>query len=288
MPPLLGISLQADEHFLALNRELIEDRAEVYEINPETLWEQGCEPGPLHKLFREILERSDRPAVGHGILYSLGSATPSPRRKQWLRALRRDQETFKFLWYSEHLGFADEGSRHLALPLPLPLPVDDQTVAAVSRNLRSLARIFGTVAFENSVAYFALGDPMIEPELFTDLCHRTHCAMVLDLHNAYTTCVNFDVDLARWLEKVPWGSVIELHLSGGSYTDKDWFDGSRTFRLDTHDQPVPEPVWEAFEAVLPYCPNLRAVILEWLPDGMDKAAAQHFAKDFDRARKILC
>ena len=42
------------------------------------------------------------------------------------------------------------------------------------------------------------------------------------------------------------------------------------------------------EATLPYCENLRAVIVEWLPAGMDKAAAKHFAKDFERARKIAC
>ncbi len=285
-PPLLGISLQADEHFLSLNRELIEERAEVYEINPETLWEQGCRPSPLHPLFKEILARSGRPAVGHGILYSLGAATPPPRRSTWLDALRRDQETFKMLWFSEHLGFADHGGRHLALPLPLP--PDDHTVVAVAQNLEPLAEIFKTVAFENNVGYFALGDPLAEPHLFTDLCNRTDCGMVLDLHNAYTTCVNLGVDLGEWLEGMPWNSVIEIHLSGGSFTDKEWFTGSKTFRLDTHDHPVPEPVWEAFAAVLPHCQNLRAVIVEWLPDGMDKAAAELFSKDFERARKILC
>ena len=61
--PLLGISLQADEHFLALNRELIEDAAEIYEINPECLWESGCEPSPMYGLFRDIVARSGRPAA---------------------------------------------------------------------------------------------------------------------------------------------------------------------------------------------------------------------------------
>ncbi len=284
--PLLGISLQADEHFLALNRQLIEDGADVYEINPETLWEAGGKPGPLHALFRDILEQSGRPAVGHGILYSLGAATTPARRSTWLQALKRDQETFRFLWYSDHLGFADQGGRHLALPLPLP--PDDDTIIAVKQNLSPLAELFPMVLFENNVGYFALGDPLAEPDLFTDLCAQAGCGMVLDLHNAYTSCVNFGVDLSSWLEKIPWDSVIQIHLSGGSNTDKDWFGGAKTFRLDTHDHPVPEPVWEAFEATLPHCPNLQAVIVEWLPAGMDKAAAKLFAKDVQRARKIAC
>ena len=66
-PPLVGISLQADAHFLALNRELIENEAEIYEINPETLWAEGCVENPLHPVFREIVARASRPVVGHGI-----------------------------------------------------------------------------------------------------------------------------------------------------------------------------------------------------------------------------
>ncbi|MHC4079222.1 MAG: multinuclear nonheme iron-dependent oxidase [Planctomycetota bacterium] len=285
-PPLLGISLQADEHFLALNRELIEASADIYEINPETLWDREARPNPLYPVLRDIVERSHRPTLGHGTLYSLGAATPPPRQSTWLQALRRDQEAFAFLWYSEPLGFADQGGRHLALPLPLP--PDDDTVTAVAHNLKPLAEIFGTVAFENNVGYFALGDPLAEPDLFRDLCDRTGGGMVLDLHSAYTSCVNFGVDLGEWLERIPWASVLEIHLSGGSFTDKEWFTASKTFRLDSHDRPVPEPVWEAFAAVLPRCSNLRAVIVERLPDGMDKAAARQFAKDLEHARKILC
>ncbi len=284
--PLLGISLQADEHFLALNRELIEDAAEIYEINPECLWEAGCEPSPMYGLFRDIVARSGRPVVGHGILYSLGAVTEPPRRPTWLRALRRDQAAFGFEWFSEHLGFADDGERHLALPLPLP--AGDDTVATVAVNFAPLKDIFTTVAFENNVGYFALGDPLDEVDMFRAVCDRADCSMVLDLHNAYTTCMNFGIGLQAWLDRVPWKSVIEIHLSGGSLSDPSWFDCPRPFRLDTHDHPVPEPVFQIFAESLERCPNLRAVIIEWLPEGMDQAAANSYAADFERARRILC
>lgn len=285
MPIALGVSLQADLDFLRVNRALIEDDAELYEINPETLWSEDAEPSPLHDVFAELLERSGRPAVGHGILYSLGAAAPPPRRQRWLEALQRDQDTFGFRWFSEHLGFADAGDHHTALPLPLPPGPD--SVDAVARNLAPLRELFGRVAFENNVGYFALGDPLAEPGLFRDVCERTGCSMVLDLHNAYTTCLNAKLDLDAWLTRVDLSSVLEIHLSGGSDSDPNWLPSGRTFRLDSHDGPVPEPVWSAFERVLPECTALEAVVLEWMPDEMDEVAASAWGSDFERARRIL-
>ena len=106
-----------------------------------------------------------------------------------------------------------------------------ETVDAVARNFEPLREIFGTVAFENNVAYFAVGDPLDEPRLFGDVCDLTGCGMVLDLHNAYTTCLNFDLDLHAWLADIPLRSVIEIHVSGGSPVDPEWFESTRSIRL---------------------------------------------------------
>ena len=225
------------------------------------------------------------PPSATAFLYSLGAAVPPPRRQLWLEALRRDQEVFGFRWYSEHLGFADAGDRHVALPLPLP--PGRESVEAVARNLEPLRDLFGRVAFENNVGYFALGDPLAEPGLFRDVCRHTGCAMVLDLHNAYTTCHNAGLDLDTWLARVDLSSVLEIHLSGGSDSDPGWLPSRRVFRLDSHDGPIPEPVWRAFERILPECPALEAVVLEWMPGEMDAAAAAAWGTDFERARRIL-
>ena len=56
--------------------------------------------------------------------------------------------------------------------------------------------------------------------------------------------------------------MIEIHLSGGSDSEPGWLPDGRTLRLDTHDGPVPEPVWRAYEQVRPRCPNLRGVVVE--------------------------
>jgi len=54
-------------------------------------------------------------------------------------------------------------------------------------------------------------------------------------------------------------------LERGSESDPDWLPSGRVLRLDSHDGPVPGPVWAAFGRALPRAPNLRAVVLEWLP-----------------------
>ncbi len=42
--PLVGIALQPEEVFFEHNRELIEERAELFEVTPETLWDSRCQP----------------------------------------------------------------------------------------------------------------------------------------------------------------------------------------------------------------------------------------------------
>ncbi|MBK8101547.1 MAG: DUF692 family protein [Planctomycetes bacterium] len=285
MRPLLGIALAADRAFLQRNRRLIEEQAEIFEITPETLWQSDCAPGANWSTFVQMVQRSGRPAIGHGVLFSLGAAAAPPRRAAWLAALQRDQQAFGFRWFSEHLGFADADGQHTALPLPLP--PTEEAIATVAASLRALQTFQPTVAFENNADYISLGDPLAQPGFFAAICERADARLLLDLHNAYTQCLDLGVDLDAWLDRLPWSRVLEIHLSGGSESDPDWLPSRRVFRLDSHDGAVPEPVWRAFERALPRAPALQAVILEWMPDDMQEEHAAVFAADFARARTLL-
>jgi len=285
--PLLGISLQADRQFLALNRALIEERAEVFEVAPETLWTTGAEPSPAWHVFRRLRETSGRPMVAHGLAFSLGAATPPAHRAAWVAAMRRDREAMGYLWWSDHLGFTDAAGIHTGLPLPLPRTAE--TLAACGDAFRAMQDAVPTVAFENAAGYFALGDPLDTPRLWADLCAAPpHPHLLLDLHNVHVECTNFGIQPAAYLEAVPWDRVLEIHLSGGSESDPSLLASGRSFRLDSHNGAVPEAVWQLFDAVLPRCSALRAVIVEWIPDGMSEADAAAFARDFERARRALC
>ncbi len=284
--PLCGLSLPNDRAFLQLCQPLVEEHAELFEVTPEVLWQAGAVPGAGHASMLQLLRRLGRPVVGHGVLFGLGNATPPPRRQQWLAGLRRDVTAMQCHWFSDHLGFADADGAHATLPLPLP--PTDEAVEVVAANLRELAAVHAVRAFENNADLFALGAPLRQPEFFAAICDRADAWLLLDLHNAFTFCRNLDVPLAAWLDRLPWDRVLEIHLSGGSESDPEWLPSRRTMRLDSHDGAVPEPVWAAYRSALTRAPNLRAVVLEWLPDGMTAAQAAQLAADFARAKESLC
>ncbi len=284
--PLCGLALPNDRSFLQHCQQLVEEQAELFEITPEVLWAAGAKPGAGHAAMLELVRRLQRPVVGHGVLFGLGNVVAPPRRAAWRAGLQRDQAAFAFRWFSEHLGFADADALHATLPLPLP--PGDETVAAVTANLAELQSIQPICAFENNADLFAIGDPLAQPALFAAICARASAWLLLDLHNAFTYCRNLGIDLDAWLDRLPWDRVLELHLSGGSDSDPQWLPSRRSMRLDSHDGAVPEPVWTAYPRALSRATNLRAVVLEWLPDGMTAAHAAQLAADFARARSHLC
>jgi len=284
--PLVGVALQPEDVFWQHNRALLEERAELFEVTPETLWGSDCAPTPQHERLRAFTARVGRPVVGHGVLASIGAAERPARRDRWLAALRRDRDAFDMQWISEHLGFADAGGMHVAWPLPLPFT--DEAVATVSASLRELRSVHETVLFENNADLFCLGDPFAQCELFAAICREADAHLLLDLHNAFAFCRNVAVDLPAWLDRLPWDRVVEIHLSGGSDSDSGFASDGGRMRLDSHDGAVPDEVWAVLPRALQRAGNLRAVVCEWFPDAMDAAAGRQFAADFERARSMLC
>lgn len=284
--PLVGVALQPDELFLRHNLAWIDEHAELFEITPETLWGEGCRPGPGYQRLLRFTQSAGRPVCGHGVLFSIGAARAPERRAAWLHALRRDVDEFDMLWLSDHLGFAD-GDRQTHVAWPLPLPPTDEAVEIVARGLRELRTVCDDVLFENNADLICLGDPREQVRMFARIADAADAGMLLDLHNAYAFCRNVGLDLDTFLDLVPWRRVHELHLSGGSDSDPELLPSRRSMRLDSHDGAVPDDVWRAFDAALPRAVALRAVVCEWFPDAMDERAAAAFRADFERARAAV-
>jgi hypothetical protein len=289
----VGASLMSDPTHLALMRRIIEELVDFYELSPETLWtgDEAGRPVPIpayHDLLRTIVERSGRPVVAHGLDLSPASvdapAGERARLEAWLARIRAEQEIFGFRWYSEHLGFSVAGG--WVAELPLPVPQTDEAIEAVAARLRALRRIVPLVAFENQASYYALGDPAEEPAFFAEICRRADAWMLLDLHNAYTQCLNMGMELDAYLGRMELSRVIEIHVSGGSESDPAWLPSGRSLRIDTHDQPVPEPVWGALERWLPRCPNVRGVVLERIDGTLTEADVPGFEEEFARLREV--
>lgn len=270
--PAVGFTLQPEERFLALVEPLVAEWVDVVEVAPETLWRVG-EHGRFvpNGFFAATLELGRRHAarfVAHGVGLSTGSATSPERRACWLDGIMRTHEAFRFGWYTEHLGATSWGGEELALPLGVPMT--DARAATISARLAELQRIVPAVGLENTVAYFTFGSPLDEPAFLARALAAPRRHLLLDLHNLYTMSLDHGFDADDYLARLDLGAVIELHVSGGADSDPAWLPGGETLRLDSHDDAVPDAVFELLERVLPRCPNVRAVTLERMEGTVDE------------------
>jgi uncharacterized protein len=289
----VGFVLHPDTAYLNRYRGIIEDEAEFFELAPETLWAEADDgrltPGSRADLLEQIRDRSGKPLVAHGVGLSLGSACGDPageaRLARWLSQITQEQQRFGFLWYTEHLGWIEAGEREVVLPLPLP--PTDEAIKTVAQRLARLKPIVPVVGIENQVSYFTFGNILDEPRFWTRICTVADAWLLLDLHNGWTQCLNYGVPFEDYLSGVDLSRVLEIHLAGGSDSEPGWLPSGRVLRLDSHDGPVPEPVWEAFARLRPLCPNLRGVVVERGDAAVTDDEVRHLRDEVCRARRIF-
>jgi len=288
----VGVPLHADLDYLELFRDVIEGDADFFEVNPETLWR--VESGRLvrndyHGLFRDLQVRSKKPFVAHGLAFSIRTSLESDaarvRTDAWLERLKDDHATFHFQWLTEHLGWTHIDG--LEATLPLPLPFTNEAVRTVGARMRLLKSVVSEVGFENGADYFTLGNPAVWPDFINRLCAESACGLLLDLHNLYTQCLNLDQDAEATLDRLDLDHVFEIHLSGGSESPPDWLPSRRVMRLDSHDGPVPEPVWRLLERGLPRCRNLRGLVVERLNGTFEVGDVPALRDEVRRAKELV-
>ena len=288
----IGFPLYADPEYLSLTRDIIENEADYFEVSPEGLWksgDDGLSRNDFHPIFRQIHDRSGKPFVAHGLDFSLGTPLDAPgerdRVESWLGRIRDDHAEFHFEWMSDHLGWTTSGDLQAVLPLPLPLT--PESIETVATRLRLLAEIVPEVAFENWANYFTLGDPTDDSRFFNMICQAAPCRLLLDLHNVHTQCLNTGLDPFDYVDRLNLKSVIQIHLSGGSESDPEWVESKRTFRLDSHDGPIPEEVWKLLDHVLPRCRNLRGIVVERLNGTFTAEEVPALTAEVRRAKEKL-
>lgn len=291
-PVGVGFSLHPETEYLTLCRAIIEEEVDFFEISPETLWQihpdGSLSPSPWARPVADIHAASGKPFVAHGLGLSPGTADTAAdetRLGHWFAQIRRDHERFGFLWYTEHLGWMDAGGR--VADFPVLLPPTEEAVQTVARRLGRLKPIIPVVGFENQVSYFAFGDVRSEPPFWNRICAAGGLWLLLDLHNCYTQSVNHGVPLTEYLAGIDLTRVLEVHVSGGSMSEPGWLPSGQVMRLDSHDGPVPEPVWQAFADIRPRCPGLRGVVLERLDGTFTAADVPALRDEVRRARRIF-
>jgi len=206
-------------------------RADWFEVISENFMIPGGRP-------LRVLERARTlaPVVLHGVSMNLGGTDPlDARHLDELDALVR---RFDPAWVSEHLCWGAFG-RHYAHDL-LPLPFTEEALRQVVRRIdRVQHRLGRRILIENVSSYVTFThSAMPEWTFLGAVAEAADCGILLDVNNVYVSAVNHGFAPEEYIAGLPLDRIGQIHLAG--HTD------AGTHLIDTHDHPVPAPVWALY------------------------------------------
>src|SRR5271156_3200011 len=222
-------------------------RADWFEVITENFMIRGGRP-------LEILERARAtgPIVLHGVSLNIGGVDPI--RESYLDDLLTLIRRFEPAWVSDHLCWGAFG-RHYAHDL-LPLPFTEEAVTATAARIRHVQERLGRrILIENVSSYLTYEhSTMPEWEFLAAVAERADCGILLDVNNIYVNAINHGFSPLDYIAGMPIDRVGQIHLAGHA--------DAGTHLVDTHDHPVPPPVWSLYrEAITRLGPV--ATLVEW-------------------------
>lgn len=236
----------------------------------------------LNLLLSEYSE-ADR-LIAHGVHYSAFNGYLGDYHKEWLNLWDSEQLHLKFNHISEHIGFKSELSFDSGFPLPFDFDqVNPQVFASTLSALKSHSGC--RVGFENLALAFSKSQVLSQPQFLKKLCDEMDGFIVLDLHNLYCQSLNFGMDIDELISFYPYEYIEEIHISGGS--DEPSSYDLKQIRRDTHNDRVPEILFDVLGRWLPKFKACKYIILEQLPESLiDLEAMEGFRRDFNRLLTI--
>lgn len=230
--------------------------AHVQRHRPEVPWFEvlvdnyiGKGGAALHHL--EAI-RADYPFRFHGVGMSLGSTDPLD--VHYLAGLQALLDRFEPETVSDHLCWTSVGGVH-AHDL-LPLPCVEEAIAHVAERIIRVQDFLGRqILVENVSSYLSYRQSTLSEWEFLDaVAGRADCGVLLDINNIHVSARNHGFDPDAYLQGIAPQRVCEFHLAG--------YEDQGTHLLDTHGEPVHEPVWDLYRAALRRFGALPTLI-EW-------------------------
>ena len=179
----------------------------------------------------------------HGVSASLGGNTPLPAPT--LNAIKQLIERFQPKYVSEHAVWSRRGDDYMPdlLPLPRTLQAMQQLINGVTHYQEAIGR---SILLENPTNYLDFISEMDEPEFLIEVAKRSGCGLLLDINNLYLSSINCGINAQAYIDKLPVDMVGEIHIAGYSV---DPAFGEKLY-IDSHAEPVSEPVWELLQYAL--------------------------------------
>lgn len=283
--PHLALSMMPEQPWLQAALPLLEGGLiDAIEWSFDCCWDGGEVPAWATELLNHF--HAEQRLYGHGVTYSI-LTVDGPHHRSWLEKFRSECATRRYQHITEHFGLMRTKNFHRGAPLPVPY--DEKLIALAGERLRELRDIAGCpVGIENLALAFTAHDVRDHARVIGEILARADGFYLVDLHNLYCQSMNFDIPLAELFGSYPPDRICELHVSGGSWSESDVSGTKRTVRRDTHDDAIPEAIFELLPSILPQLPALRVVTFEQLSAGLESdAAKQQFVADGKRLRAIL-
>lgn len=282
---LSAISCNLDTNILLASLPLLEaEKVEAIEWSFDTLYKTPDIP----TWFTDLLQAfsNEKRLIGHGVYFSLFSGKWSKKQQDWLNHLEKISSAFQFDHISEHFGFMTGENFHNGAPLSIPF-----TKKTLAIGQDRLKRIYNSckcpVGLENMAFSYSLEEVKKHGEFLNKLVEPVNGFIILDIHNIYCQIHNFNLEIDDIINLFPLHQVREIHVSGGSWVDSTVLPDKKT-RRDTHDETVPEEVFQLLETIISKCGNLKYVVLEQLGTALDTLESRGlFQRDFLRLSTIV-
>jgi uncharacterized protein (UPF0276 family) len=249
LPQQAGVGFKP-EHFA----EIKESRQPIgfFEVHAENYMGDG---GPPHAQLTYI--RENYALSLHGVGLSIGSMQDLDR--DHLARLKTLCERYQPESFSEHLAWSSHDTVFLndLLPMPYTQQTLDRIVQHVDQVQSTLRR---QMLLENPATYLLFAESTIpETDFLEEIARRTGCGLLLDVNNVFVSATNHQLDAKAYLAAFPLGAVGEIHLSGHAATEDET---GAPLLIDTHDTPVPDPVWALYESVIAKAGSVASLV-EW-------------------------
>jgi uncharacterized protein (UPF0276 family) len=223
-----GLGLRVDHY-----EDILATRPHVdwFEVLTENYLVGGGKPLDYLMRFRERY-----PLAMHGVSLSIGST--APLNLEYLAQVKALAARVQPAWVSDHLCWTGIGGKNTHDLLPLPYT--EEALEHIAARVRTVQDFLGQrILLENVSSYVTFRDSRLsEWQFLAELAARADCLILLDVNNIYVSAVNHDFDPLTYLAAIPIERVQQIHLAG--------HENHGDYLVDTHDHPVPDPVWELY------------------------------------------
>jgi uncharacterized protein (UPF0276 family) len=244
------------EHLAAILAEGVQDG--FFEVHAENYMGAG---GPPHAALARL--RRDHPVSLHGVCMSIGG--PAPLDRGHLQRFAGLVERYEPALVSEHLAWSTHATTFFNDLLPLPYT--PATLAHVVEHIGEVQEaIRRPILLENPSTYLVFPESTYaETDFLREVVQRSGCGLLLDVANVFVSATNHGFAAIDYLADFPLEAVGEIHLAGHKAQADD---EGEPLLIDSHDGPVPDPVWTLFERVIAYGGPV-ATLVEWDSDVPD-------------------